>query len=53
MLELLSDGLSTAEIAAQLELSQVTVRRHLSMLEHRLQVSSREEAVRLFCARQS
>ena len=53
VLELLSDGLSTAEIAAQLQLSQVTVRRHLSMLEQRLQVGSREEAVRLFCARQS
>ena len=53
VLELLSDGLSTAAIAAQLQLSQVTVRRHLSMLEQRLQVGSREEAVRLFCARQS
>ncbi len=53
VLELLSDGLSTAAIAARLQLSQVTVRRHLSMLEQRLQVSSREEAVRLFCARQS
>jgi DNA-binding NarL/FixJ family response regulator len=53
VLELLSDGLSTAEIAARLRLSRVTVRRHVSMLERRLGVTTRDEAVRLFCARQS
>jgi DNA-binding NarL/FixJ family response regulator len=53
VLELLSAGRSTAEIAARLRLSQVTVRRHVSMLQRRLGVSTREEAVRLFSSSQS
>jgi DNA-binding NarL/FixJ family response regulator len=47
VLELFGDGLSTAEIARRLDLSQVTVRRHMSALLHKLEVSSREEARRL------
>jgi DNA-binding NarL/FixJ family response regulator len=47
VLELFGDGLSTAEIARRLNLSQVTVRRHMSALLHKLEVSSREEARRL------
>lgn len=42
--ELLVDGLSTAEIAKRLYLSQVTVRRHMSAVLHKLGVSSRAEA---------
>jgi DNA-binding NarL/FixJ family response regulator len=47
VLELFGEGLSTAEIARRLDLSQVTVRRHMSSLLHKLEVSSREEARRL------
>jgi DNA-binding NarL/FixJ family response regulator len=47
VLELFGDGLSTAEIARRLDLSQVTVRRHMSALLPKLEVSSREEARRL------
>jgi DNA-binding NarL/FixJ family response regulator len=50
VLELLGDGLSTAEIANRLDLSQVTVRRHMSALLRKLEVSSREEARRLIAA---
>jgi DNA-binding NarL/FixJ family response regulator len=51
VLELFGDGLSTAEIARRLDLSQVTVRRHISTLLHKLEVSSREEARRLIADR--
>jgi two-component system, NarL family, nitrate/nitrite response regulator NarL len=47
VLELLADGLTTAEIAHRLFLSPVTVRRHLSILMHKLDVTSRDEARRL------
>jgi DNA-binding NarL/FixJ family response regulator len=47
VLELFGAGLSTAEIARRLDLSQVTIRRHMSTLLHKLEVSSREEARRL------
>jgi DNA-binding NarL/FixJ family response regulator len=47
ILELLSEGSSTAEMAERLFLSQVTVRRHISSILSKLDVSSREEAVRL------
>jgi DNA-binding NarL/FixJ family response regulator len=47
VLELFGDGLSTAEIARRLDLSQVTVRRHMSALLHKLEVTSRDEARRL------
>jgi DNA-binding NarL/FixJ family response regulator len=45
--ELLADGRSTAEIAGRLRLSQVTVRRHVSTLMQKLEVTSREDARRL------
>jgi DNA-binding NarL/FixJ family response regulator len=47
VLERLADGATTAEIAARLSVSPVTVRRHVSALVRKLGVSSREEAVRL------
>jgi two-component system nitrate/nitrite response regulator NarL len=47
VLGLFSEGLSTAEIAQRLDLSQVTVRRHISALLRKLGVSSRAEARRL------
>jgi DNA-binding NarL/FixJ family response regulator len=47
VLELLDQGRSTAEMASRLFLSQVTVRRHVSTLLHKLGVDSREEARRV------
>jgi DNA-binding NarL/FixJ family response regulator len=47
VMERLADGATTAEIAARLSVSPVTVRRHVSALVRKLGVSSREEAVRL------
>jgi DNA-binding NarL/FixJ family response regulator len=47
VLDLLCDGASTAEVADHLFLSQVTVRRHVSVIVKKLGVSSREEAVRV------
>jgi DNA-binding NarL/FixJ family response regulator len=47
---LLADGCSTAEIAAQLGLDSVTVRRHVSRLLNKLGLTSREEAVRLLAS---
>jgi RNA polymerase sigma factor (sigma-70 family) len=47
VLELLRAGLSTAEIAARLSISQVTVRRHIARMLKALRVSDRGEAVRL------
>jgi DNA-binding NarL/FixJ family response regulator len=44
VLELLRDGLGTAEIAARLGLSPVTVRRHLALVLEKLGVSDRAEA---------
>jgi DNA-binding NarL/FixJ family response regulator len=44
-LELLCDGLSTAEIAARTFVAPVTVRSHISSLLRKLRVSSRDEAV--------
>jgi two-component system, NarL family, nitrate/nitrite response regulator NarL len=45
ILELLADGLSTADIASRVFVAQVTVRSHISSLFKKLRVSSREEAV--------
>jgi DNA-binding NarL/FixJ family response regulator len=47
VMELLCEDASTAEIARRLFLSRVTVRRHVSNILTKLDVSSREEAVRL------
>ena len=47
VLELLVTGASTEEIAAQLTISQVTVRRHIADARHKLQVSTRAEALAL------
>jgi DNA-binding NarL/FixJ family response regulator len=46
-LDLMRQGLSTAEIAAKLFVSPVTVRTHVSAILRKLQVSSREDAVRV------
>jgi DNA-binding NarL/FixJ family response regulator len=47
VLALLRAGMSTAEIAARLAISQVTVRRHIGRMLKALRVSDREAAVRL------
>jgi DNA-binding NarL/FixJ family response regulator len=47
VLELLHDGMSTAEIAERLSISPVTVRRHVSEILKKLRVTSRAEAVKL------
>lgn len=47
VLELLCEGLGTAEIAKRLSLSPVTVRRHVSQLIRKLGVSDRDAAVAL------
>jgi DNA-binding NarL/FixJ family response regulator len=47
ILELMSEGAGTADMAERLFLSPVTVRRHISSVLTKLGVSSREEAVEL------
>ena len=47
VLELLVAGATTAEIAAQLVVRQITVRRHVADALHKLQVGSRDEGVAL------
>ena len=47
VLELLHDGLSTAEIARRLFVAEVTVRSHVSAILKRLRVPDRKAAVRL------
>jgi len=51
VLELMREGLTTAQIAERLYVSQTTVRSHVSRVLHKLKVSDREAAVRLFDAR--
>ena len=50
VLELLRQGLATAEIAERLHVAKVTVRTHVSTILRKLQVDSREEAVRAITA---
>ena len=47
VLELMRRGLSTHEMAAELRISGVTVRRHISMLMAKLGVSDRKAALAL------
>jgi DNA-binding NarL/FixJ family response regulator len=47
VLDLLREGKTTAEIAARLFVSQVTVRTHISSIFRKLHVHDREAAVRL------
>jgi DNA-binding NarL/FixJ family response regulator len=47
VLELLRDGLTTAEIAEQLFVESVTVRGHIASIMRKLRVRSRAEAIRL------
>jgi DNA-binding NarL/FixJ family response regulator len=47
VLELMRDGLSTKEIAQRLDISEVTVRRHVSTTLRKLQVKDRAEALQL------
>jgi DNA-binding NarL/FixJ family response regulator len=47
VLELLRDGLTTAEIATQLFIEPVTVRGHVASIMRKLRVRSRAEAIRL------
>jgi len=51
VLELLRRGLTTAEIAERLVVSQVTVRTHVSAILRKLRVPDREAAIRLFAER--
>ena len=46
VLELLRRGLSTGEIAARLQISRVTVRRHLGLAVNKLNAKDRAAAVR-------
>ncbi|HVL94520.1 MAG TPA: response regulator transcription factor [Solirubrobacteraceae bacterium] len=48
VLDLLRHGRTTSQIAAELSLTRVTVRSHVSSLVRKLGVRDREEAVRLF-----
>jgi DNA-binding NarL/FixJ family response regulator len=50
VLDLMSGGLTTAQIAAQLFVSPVTVRRHISSIVEKLGASDRASAVELFRA---
>lgn len=45
VLELMRDGLTTAEIAERLFVTRVTVRRHVSSVLRKLRVESRQEAI--------
>jgi DNA-binding NarL/FixJ family response regulator len=47
VLELLRKGLSTADIAERLFISRVTVKRHISSVMQKLNVRTRDDAVRL------
>jgi DNA-binding NarL/FixJ family response regulator len=47
VLHLMREGKSTSEMAAELFVSAVTVRSHVSAILRKLQVSNREDAVRL------
>ena len=51
-LELLRDGLTTAEIAARLFVTPATVRSHVSAVLRKLQVTTRQEAVALLRGRE-
>jgi DNA-binding NarL/FixJ family response regulator len=48
VLDLLSHGYSTGDVAEQLFVSAVTVRTHVSAILRKLQVPDRESAIRLF-----
>jgi DNA-binding NarL/FixJ family response regulator len=51
VLELMAEGLRTSEIAAQLVISEVTVRRHVSSAVGKLGVADREAAIRVLTGR--
>jgi DNA-binding NarL/FixJ family response regulator len=48
VLELMRSGLSTAQLAQRLTLSQATVRSHIAAILRKLRVPDREAAIRLF-----
>jgi len=48
VLQLLAERLSTAAVGQRLGISEITVRRHISSIMHKLGVPSRASAVRLF-----
>ena len=50
VLELMRQGLNTAEIAARLYISKATVRSHVAAILHKLHVSNRDEAIRAVSA---
>jgi DNA-binding NarL/FixJ family response regulator len=51
VLELLAQGCSTARIAAKLVLSASAVRVHIASIVHKLEVSDRSAAARVFTER--
>lgn len=51
VLELMAEGLRTSEIAAQLSISEVTVRRHVSSAVSKLGVADREAAIAVLTGR--
>ncbi len=51
VLELMSEGLSTSEIAARLKIAEVTVRRHVSTAVSKLGVADRAEAIAVLSGR--
>lgn len=53
VLELLRQGLETAEIAELLYIARVTVRTHISAILHKLDVATREEALEVVAAHAS
>jgi two-component system response regulator DesR len=46
VLELLADGRATSQIAGELGISDVTVRRHISTIVHKIGVADRSSAIR-------
>ena len=51
VLELMTEGLRTSEIAAQLSISEVTVRRHVSSAVSKLGVADRAAAISVLSGR--
>jgi DNA-binding NarL/FixJ family response regulator len=51
VLQLLAERLSTSAVGKRLGISEITVRRHISSITHKLGVSSRESAVQLLSGR--
>ena len=51
VLELMTEGLRTSEIAARLKIAEVTVRRHISSATTKLGVADRDAAIAVLSGR--